>query len=316
VVQYRPFRNTDSPALMQIWNACFTGRGAVRLHSPTPLEERVFAKLYFDPAGLIIAEENGIPVGFVHAGFGPAASGADLDTSSGVVCVIGVRPECRRRGIGGELLARAEQYLQQRGAAKIYAGPHWPRDPFYFGLYGGSGAPGFLASDANAAPFLVKHRYLVTQRFLIWQRRLSMQLRLGDPRLIVHRQNYELSLLPRTRNSWWNECVFDLLETSEFALHDKAGHQQAARARVWEMAAFSDRWGVPSAGIIELTVQPSMRRQGLGKFLLALLLRHFQDQFFEIVEIQTEEGSEGAPAMVRGMGFDLVDTGQVYKKQP
>jgi ribosomal protein S18 acetylase RimI-like enzyme len=315
VLQYRQFRNTDAPALMRIWNECFTGRGAVRLQRPTPLEERVFAKLYFDPAGLIIAEEDGAAVGFVHAGFGPGGDGSDLDTSSGVVCIIGVRPECRRRGIGTALLARAEEYLRQRGAATLYAGPHWPRDPFYFGLYGGSGAPGFLASDANAAPFLVKHRYLVTKRFLVWQRRLSMQLRLGDPRLVAHRQHYDLSLLPRTRNSWWNECVFDLLETSEFALHDKATQQHVARARVWEMAPFSERWGVPAAGIVELIVQPAMRRQGLGKFLLALLLRHFQDQFFEIVEIQTEEGSQGASAMVRALGFELVDTGQVYKKQ-
>lgn len=315
MVQYRQFRNTDAPALAQIWNACLPGRSAVRLVNSTPLEERVFAKLYFDPAGLIIAEDSGGAIGFAHAGFGPSSSGAELDTASGVLCMIGVRPEFHRRGIGSELLRRAEEYLRQRGAREVYAGPHWPRDPFYFGLYGGSGAPGFLTSDPAAEPFLLRRRYAVSQSFRVWQRRLSAPIRITDPRLAAHRQRYDLRMMPRQRNTWWNECVFDLLETMEFVLQEKTSQTVRARARVWEMTGYSQRWGVPSVGVLDVHVDEPVRRQGLGKLLVALLLRYLQEQFFEIVEMQTDQANEPAAALLRGLGFELVDSGRVYKKQ-
>ena len=38
------------------------------------LEQLVFSKPYFDPAGLIIALVDNVPVGFVHAGFGANVS--------------------------------------------------------------------------------------------------------------------------------------------------------------------------------------------------------------------------------------------------
>ena len=68
VVNYRKFSNTDPPRLVQAWNEIFTGRGAVPLPSATYLDRFVFAKPYFDPAGLVLAEEDGVCLGFAHAG--------------------------------------------------------------------------------------------------------------------------------------------------------------------------------------------------------------------------------------------------------
>ena len=102
VIQYRSFRNGDPPALAQIWNEAFTGRGAVKLAHSSPLEFHVYAKPYFDPAGLILAVDEGVPVGFAHAGFGPSATQSTVGTEAGVICAIGLRPAHRRRGIGTE----------------------------------------------------------------------------------------------------------------------------------------------------------------------------------------------------------------------
>jgi len=77
VVRYRTFRNTDPPRLVEVWNETFTGRGAVRLASSTPLERFVFSKPLFDPAGLFIAEEDERCLGFAHAGFGPCDEADD-----------------------------------------------------------------------------------------------------------------------------------------------------------------------------------------------------------------------------------------------
>src|SRR4051812_14861760 len=163
VIHYRSFRNDDPPALVQIWNEAFTGRGAVKLAHSSPLEFHVYAKPYFDPAGLILAVDEGVPVGFAHAGFGPTPTQSAVGTEAGVICAIAVRPSHRRRGIGTELLRRTEAYLQVRGARAMQAGQRWPLNPFYLGLYGGSDLPGFLASDTDAEPFLTRQGYRVSE---------------------------------------------------------------------------------------------------------------------------------------------------------
>src|SRR5881227_3313044 len=99
VVEYRTFRNTDPPHLVEIWNEAFTGRGAVSLRNGSPLERLIFAKPIFDPAGLILAQKDNEYVGFAHA-----AMAQEAQPGAGVVCAIGVRPGFRRQGIGTELL--------------------------------------------------------------------------------------------------------------------------------------------------------------------------------------------------------------------
>jgi ribosomal protein S18 acetylase RimI-like enzyme len=315
VVQYRCFRNTDPPALAEVWNEAFVGRGAVRLRHSSPLEHHVFAKPYFDPAGLILAEDNGTTVGFVHAGFGANETETALSPTTGVICILGVRPSHRRQGIGSELLRRAEDYLRARGATTLYAGPTRRLDPFYLGLYGGSEMPGFLASDPMAQPFFERHTYQVQQTTLVFQRRLERPLSVADARFAVHRVHYDLRITPRkTVGTWWQEATLGLLEPFDFRLEDKQSGQVVAQTSVWEMVDFSWRWSQPSVGLTELVVRPEMRRRGLAKFLLAQILRYLQDQFFGIVEIQAPDRDEPALKLLRSLGFEQVDTGRSFRR--
>src|SRR5205085_1341627 len=142
----------------------------------------VFAKPYFDPEGLILAVEDKARVGFVHAGFGPNQKETALSYASGVICLLGVRPSHRDKGIGSELLDRGVAYLRGKGARTIYAGQLRPLTPFYLGLYGGSDLPGFLASDEAAAPFLEYAGYRASATCLVLQRRLDQALNVVDVR--------------------------------------------------------------------------------------------------------------------------------------
>jgi ribosomal protein S18 acetylase RimI-like enzyme len=316
VVEYRSFRNDDPPALVQIWNEAFTGRGAVQLRTTSPLERFAFAKPYFDPAGLIVALDQGARVGFAHAGFGANDAETGLSYTSGVVSLIGVRPSHRRRGIGSELLRRCEVYLRDRGARTLYAGPMRPLNPFYLGLYGGSELPGFLASDPAAGPFLERRGYKAWDTCLVFQRRLALSVSAADARFPALRRRYELRLVPPGGvGTWWQECVLGPLEPLEFRLEDTQTNRVAARAGVWEMEGFSFRWGLPAAGIVDVHVGEDLRRQGLGKFLLTQLIRYLQDQYFGLVEVQTMERNEAAVKLYRGLGFEQVDVGRVYKRE-
>jgi ribosomal protein S18 acetylase RimI-like enzyme len=317
VAQYRCFRNTDPPALVEVWNEAVTGRGAVRLRGSLPLEYCVFAKPYFDPVGLVLAEEHGVCVGFVHAGFGANATEGALSHSAGVTCLLAVRPGYRHHGIGSELLRRSEEYLRRGGAQVLYAGPHRPLDPFYLGLYGGSELPGLLDTDADTAVFLSRHGYVPRQATAVFQRALTDPLRLLDPRCSGQRHRFELQVeAPPARDmTWWEICVFGLVEPLRFSLVEQPGTSPVASALVYELESFSWRWGKPSVGIAGLQVRPELRGQGLGKLLLYQTLRYVQDQCFELAEVQVPEENEAAIKMCQALGFTRVDTGRVYQRE-
>ena len=316
MVQYRKFRNDDPPGLAEIWNEAFAGRGAVRLRSSSPLERHVFAKPYFDPDGLIVALENGVRVGFAHAGFGPNETESRLSHDRGVICLIGLRPSFQRRGIGAELLQRCDKYLRERGATELHAGAMHPLNPFYFGLYGGSELPGFLDSDPATGPFLRKHGYQPGAASFIFQRRLDQPFNIADGRFGAIRRCYEMRLLPQIKlGTWWQECVLGLVEPVEVRLEEKWTGQAAATAIAWEMEGFSWRWEAPTVGVMNLQVREDLRRQGLGKFLMAQLIRHLQEQYFGLVEVQTMESNQAAIKLYTGLGFQHVDTGRIYRKQ-
>jgi len=315
VVQYRCFRNTDPPSLVEIWNESFVGRGAARLRHASLLERHVFAKPYFDPAGLIIAEEAGQSIGFVHAGFGPNQRETLVSKATGIILLMAVREAFRRKGIGAELLGRAEAYLKERGAQTICAGPMRPLNPFYFGIYGGSDSPGLLASDQGAAPFFEMHGYRAVETTLVYQRHLEQPINVPDGRFAGLRKRFDVRILPRIAvGTWWQECVMGLIEPVEFRLEEKTTGKMVARATAWEMEAFSCSWNQPAVGILDVQVRDDLRRQGLGKFLLAQLLRYLQDQYFGLVEVQASDHNQVAAKLFHSVGFAQVDVGRMFKK--
>ncbi len=311
MVEYRSFRNTDPPRLVDVWNQAFPGRGAVTLRNSTPLERFVLAKPYFDPAGLILANEDKTCVGFVHAAVVDPGGGAP---KQGVICMLGVRPAQRGKGIGPELLRRAEQHLLERCAQVFLAGGYDRSNPFYFGIYGGANCPGFLQSNPEAEAFFLKNGYRIHQTILILQRQLDVPVRVMDPRFALIRNQYQIAMCsPRRLKDWWQECTVGVVEPLEFRLLDRAGTTKA-RALAWEMEGFSARWGWPAVGIIDFEVDPASRRLGLGKYLVTAMLKQLQDQYFQAVEVQIDETNASAIQFLSPLGFEQVDLGRVYVK--
>ncbi len=313
MIHYRTFRNTDPPILLELWNACATGRATVPLRMAALLEYFTFAKPYFDHAGLVLAEADGKPIGFAHAGFGPSADGKALDASVGVTCAVAVLPDHRRQGIGTELLRRSEAYLQQRGATEVLAGPLSPRNPFTFGLYGGCDSPGFLDSDA-ARPFLERHGYQARDTRLVFQRSLERATVPPDARFAALRGRYEILGSPYSGGSWWRECVLGPVEVVEYRLTDRASGEAHARLRLWEMDTFSQQWNQHAIGVLDVDVDPSQRRKGLAKFLLSQVLRHLSEQYFSLAEMQTGDTNAPALGLLRSLGFAQIDVGRCYRK--
>lgn len=315
VIQYRGFRNADPPQLVEVWNACFTRRGAVHLQSPLYLEYFQFSKMYFDPEGLIVALSDGVIVGFVQTGFGANAGEDNVDPARGVICTLGVMPDFRRQGIGTELLRRAEAYLTQKGSKEINAGPVPGLNPFTFCLYGGSDSPGFLDTDELARPFFEKHGYTEWTSRVVYQRSLDQPPAVVDTRFPGHRNRYEIVAAP-FHTTRWREAVLGPMELQEFRLVERGTEQVHARCCLWEMEIFSSRWQEHGIGLLDFEVVPEMRRQGLARFLLCQLLRYLREQFFSLVEIQVDATNAAGVNLLRGLGFQTIDTGRSFRKTP
>jgi ribosomal protein S18 acetylase RimI-like enzyme len=319
VPSFRRFRNTDPPALADVWNESHPARGAYPLRTPALLERWVLSKPYFDPDGLIVAydeTDNNKVLGYILAGFGPNADLSALDHTNGVICSLAVRPSARRHGLARQLVQRAEEYLTARGSTVLRAGPRWPYCPFGFGLYGGTNCPGFLASDTGADPFFKSLGYEPAGTTLVFHKKLDAPISIADGRFGLLRKRYETQVLRAAGvPSWWHDCVWGTLEPVEFRLLDKlANNFLAARAVVWELEGYGWRWGYPSAGILDIQVRQDLRRSGLAKLLVSQVLRFLQDQFFGVCELQAPAEFPALVGLCRAATMEEVDVGTTYIK--
>jgi len=316
VVEYRRFRNSDPPELLRLWHQAGLGRGAASGFDADILETVVFSQPYFDPHGLILAVIDGQPVGFVHAGFGPNAEETDIDPRTGVICAVMVTPAVRRRGIGRELLRRAEAYLQSRGATSVFAGPAAPYDPFYFGIYGGSQPAGFLLSDPFADPFFRAHGYAEQRRRVIMQRSLQDRGGPGGLRLLAIRRSSKLCgpEVCQTPTWWWSTRP-GRLDTLELALLPKSGGTPYACVTVVGLDFYVGTWQERSIGLLDLKVPEDCRRKGYGQAILVEVCRRIREEMISLAEAHADSTDTAALGVLTAAGFTPVDTGIIYRKE-
>jgi ribosomal protein S18 acetylase RimI-like enzyme len=316
VITYRTFRNWDPPTLVALWNASVASRGAARTIEVQDLDRLVFSKPYFDPKGIILAEEDERAIGFVHAGFGASDDEGQLSRNFGVIAMLVVRPEQRRRGIARELVRRAEAYLRAGGSTVIYAGSMHPLDPFYLGLYGGSELPGILKSDTAANQLFQSLGYKAVDECLVLQRNLSAPLVITDPKAKAWSRQVAFEVVPQAAPpDWWTACRYAALEFSDFVVRIKSTGRVAARARGWEMYPVQKSWGAEAVGIVDVSVEQEFRQQGVGTFLMVQILRHYRENGLKLAEVQTMARNTVACRLFQRIGFREIDRGIIYRAE-
>jgi ribosomal protein S18 acetylase RimI-like enzyme len=316
VIEYRSFCNSDPPRLVALWNGSPLGRGAASGISTENFETYTLSQPYFDPQGLIVACEGPEIVGFVHAGFGSNADESALSYETGVICAVLVHPGIRRRGIGRELVARAEAYLRARGATSIYAGPAESRDPFYFGLYGGTQPSGFLESDPDAAPFFTALGYEPFERYSVMQCHLDEQKTPMSFRLVNIRRKMEVAAAHQPPGAtWWWFTRFGRLDSLRFVLRPKEGGPHVAAMTIIGLDLYLTAWQERTVGFAELDVLPTEHRKGYGQMLVLDVCKRLKDELVTLVEAHAAETNVAVLRLLESAGFVRVDTGIVYRRQ-
>ena len=278
------------------------------------LEYGVFSKMHFDRQGLIVAERDGKPVGFVHAGFGPTDDGLQIDRTLGTTHLLQVEPAEAAGSLPTELLAASEGYLRERGATVLYAGGINPLVSFYLGLYGGSEIPGVLQTDAIFRRACTERGYSEISRVSVLQCDLA-RFRPPVSREVrnVKRTTVTAEIVDPPAKSWWEACVWGGLQRDRFELSDRGKSDSAARASFWDMQPLSSCWGMTTAGLYELYVEPQSRRKGYASHLLAETFRVLQRRGVTAVEAQCMSTNEAALAFYAKLGFAEVDWGTVWR---
>lgn len=316
MIRYRAFRNTDPPALAEVWRSQPAEHGRLQPMSAALFEQFVLSKPYFDNAGLIVAVDDDRPIGFAHAAFGPAETGQRLSTRFGNTCVVMVRTEYRRQGIGSALLARCEAYLRERGAEVIYGGGIAPFNGFYLGLYGGSELPGVLDSDLAEQRLYQSYGYREVDRVHVLERAIAGYRPPVDRNQMQLRRcsNIQAILDPLAAN-WWEACAWSGLDQTRYELRLRDADAVVARASAWALEPLSSGWGVRAAGIIALDVDESVRRQGIATYLMGDIMRQLAAQGVGLVQVQTMQANQPALKLYEKLGFKLVNQGAVYRKE-
>jgi GNAT superfamily N-acetyltransferase len=316
MVTYRTFRNTDPPVLTALWRSRAGQPGLMQPVSCDLLEQLVFARLYFDYAGLVVAWEDGRPVGFAHAGLGPNETRDRISAECGVVCLILVRPDCTDPAVAEGLLQYCEQYLQRRGTKVVYGGGIQPLSPFYLGLYGGSELPGVLDSDVVARQLFAAHGYQEIDRTLVMRRELSGFEALVDRRQmeIRRRMIVEVTVDPPSR-TWWEACTLGEFDLTRFAVVPRGGGSPAAWAVFRNMQPTGSGGIGRAAGLLELQVAEAFRRRGLAVFLLSEIFRRFLREGIMLVEVQATQHNVAGVGLFRKLGFQQTDQGTVFRKE-
>ena len=313
--QFRPFCNSDPPQLASIWRGQPPQRGVLQPVSVPLLEQRVFSKPYFDRHGLIVGTVNEEPVGFVHASFGPDDQQSGLCTEVWATQLLMVRSEYADSELPLALLAQGEQYLRKKGAKVLYAGGIYPLNGFYLGLYGGSELPGVLSSDP-LDHWVRTFGYQEIDRVIIFQRNLATFK--PDPSRKQRQLRREFVFCKKwapPSNNWWEACTTGGQDRIEYALLKGRGGPRVASVRFWDVEPLASGWGLRTAGVSDLYVEPEYRRRGLAISLLTQAFKQLILQGITLIESQTMHFNHPAISLYGELGFEAVDCGYVFRKE-
>ena len=315
MIRYRSFRNDDPPKVFQLFLDAGFGRGAARPESVYEFDAVTFSHPYFDPHGLIVAEEDSRLIGFVHAGFGFQDDRSGIDQSKGVICLVVVAPSHRRQGVGRELMRRAEAYLVESGAATIQVGQSRGFDPFYFGIHGGARPSGVLSSDSDAAPFLQALGYEASSSTVVMQRDVAAGRTPINFRLMNLRRQTEISISDQPPSpSWWWFVHFGNIDSMHFRLLHKTTSEIIASMTVVGLDQYVSVWNERTIGLVDVSVDDAYRGQGYGQTLLNESLRKLRNNLVSRAEIHIPRVNEVAMKAVTAAGFTAIDEAVVYRR--
>ncbi|MFW6172044.1 MAG: N-acetyltransferase family protein [Planctomycetota bacterium] len=309
MIEYRAFRNTDPPALCEIWRHQAPPRAYYQQLTPAVLENVVLSAPLFDRHGLVVADEDGKPVGFAHAGFARNQDGSGQDKSIGATSMLMVSvSDSRRQAVWRALLERSEQYLVDRGARELHAGGSLDLAPFYLGLHDGAAAPGVLASDRDMLDSFTEAGYVETGRTSVLQRSLTSFRPIVDRQQMRLKRSMRLECRPDPPvANWWEACTVGLTNRFAFTATRCEDDTTIATAVFWDMEPLASSWGIHARGLTQLQMEITEDREAVAIFLIGNALRQMAAEGITLVKAHVNVGHAPLQPVFSRLGFEEVE---------
>ena len=320
----RSFRNEDPPRLLELWRKTqFRQGGFAPLHSPShnQLQAQILGLPMLDSRSIMIAFEEGTPVGYVHTTLAPADNGHSFDTTAGHICFLCVDPQYHDAcGAAAALIRISEDYLSGLGVQKIFGGSPSPSAPFYTGFYSGGEAVGILHTDQTVINAFHEANYQLHQK-TTW---FHLDLCDYSPDVTLETAGYcaelaiEIYEVPAAR-TWWEGCVQANGIWFDATVHQTRTNRAIARLRM--RVAYPDTENVLAmyggnwlASLIELRVHPDFANDGTKKYLLEESVRYLATHN-QVSQIEAHV-TEGSPlfSLLHSQSWQKRDSGSIFVK--
>ena len=324
MLSIRTFRNEDPPRLLELWRKTQRRRdGFASLLSPSPnqVQAQILGLPMLDNRSIMLAFEEGTPIGYVHTTLAPADNGHTFDPTTGQICFLCVDPQYHGVSDAAAALIRAgEDYLFGLGAQKIYGGSPSPSAPFYTSFYGGGEAVGILHTDMAIINAFHEANYHVHQK-TGW---FHFDLRNYSPDENLEMVSYqgdvviEIREIPEAR-TWWEGCIQANGIWFDAMAYQVPTNRPVARLRVRIsypdteniLAMYGGTW---LACLMELRVHPDFADEKMQRYLLEESVRYLAAQN-QVVQIEAHT-ADGSPlfALLRSQSWQERGSGSVFVK--
>ena len=259
VITYRRFRNTDPPALVEVWNESAHRPRSVPPPHPGPLRALDLQQAVLRPRrpdrrrGRTGRRRPRQSSASALAGFGPNEELTGARPTRGVICSV-ARPPRRTASAASDASCSAGPRSTSRGSRGDRRGGRVACGRTTRTCSASTAAatrPGVLAERRRRRAVPASRSATSTGRApLVFQRKLDRRWTWPTRRfgMLRRRLRDAGAAKPAVIASWWEECVWGGLEPVEFRLVDKLTNLPAARAMVWELEGFGWKWNYPVGG--------------------------------------------------------------------
>lgn len=278
------------------------------------LEAQVFAKPYFQPQNLLVAEEDGKIVGMAHlVPDGPLVASEARGETANVPIVIAANVD-NAAEIEDVLFQAVESRVRDSEAKVLLLGGTSEPGPFYFGLAKVSCNRGALVSDPRMMNLAERNELSPSTAWRVYSRALrGFRPPVDRTQISARRSLNVLRDDDPPFGSYREACIFMHQHRTRYTLVQKQDGAELARLEVVELEAFSHLRGVRMSGIVDLEPLASCT-QIHAQFFLAETLRQMGEGGTAVVETQVNSSNDMLTGVVEKLGFEAYDEVRMMAK--
>lgn len=309
----RSYRNTDAQALCEVFDAHYRAVGLPHVLSPLSLELCILSKPYFAPEHLLIAEQDGKPIGFAQIGFEPDQELGAIDQSLGVISALCVTAHESADASAQELLQAAQKTAAALGARRLRFCPPAPATPYFAGLAPGDAMIGVPDADTRQLAWISNAGWSPGDRVAYWNLDLaSFHAPVDRTQIQIRRMAHVDRLLDEPMFPWYLASVLGHTEQIAFQLTSRTTRTVAADCVLWmigqELLAQHDL----IAHLWPLDPQTCAQSEDHVVFLLAEAFRQLREDRFDEVSTVAHEHESAILRVLERVGFSPLLVGTVF----